>query len=193
MQQPRPGMMVLDGILGDDDLEWLSAVVASLNFEDQEIGRGVLASRQRALSGDPAIASLLWSRLEPVLPPVSTWLDSVTRRLDPPLEFWRAVGCNPRTRFYRYRVGASFSMHEDEPWRPNSHTRSLLTVLAYLPCGGCDGGETVIDGEVVQPIDGRVVVFDHALAHEGRPVERGSKIVLRSDVIARATDGWNKL
>ena len=64
----------------------------------------------------------------------------------------------------------------------------MLTVLVYLPAGGCDGGETVIDGETVPVADGRVVVFDHGLLHEGKPVERGEKLVLRNDIVACPAD-----
>ncbi len=82
-------------------------------------------------------------------------------------------------------MGGSFSSHEDEPWAPDESRRSLLTVLVYLPTEeACIGGETVIDGEVVPVEPGRIVVFDHGLLHEGKPVERGRKLVLRNDVVA---------
>ena len=183
----RPGVVVVDNLLTQADLDILCSVVADVQFEEQQYGRRVLAQRERATSTDSIVPSLLWNRLEPVLPPIGEFLNGspAAPRLDPPIDQWRAFGCNPLTRFYRYAIGASFSEHEDEPWKPDPMTRSLLTVLAYLPAGGCVGGETVIDGEIVQAIDGRVVVFDHGLLHEGRPVERGHKLVLRSDVIAR--------
>ncbi|MGH1489853.1 MAG: 2OG-Fe(II) oxygenase [Acidimicrobiales bacterium] len=95
-----------------------------------------------------------------------------------------AVRCNPRSRFYRYGLGGDFAPHQDEPWRPNESIISLLTVLVYLPAGGCQGGETVIDGEVVQVRDWRVAMFDHRLRHEGKPVEVGEKLVLRNDIVA---------
>lgn len=62
----------------------------------------------------------------------------------------------------------------------------MLTLLLYLPAGGCEGGETVIDGETVAVVEGRIVVFDHGLLHEGKPVERGQKLVLRNDIVARS-------
>jgi hypothetical protein len=104
--------------------------------------------------------------------------------LDPSIARWEAVGCNPRMRVYSYGMGASFSEHEDEPWRPDALHRTMLTVLLYLPCGGCEGGETVIEGYVVPVVEGRAVVFDHGLLHEGKPVERGQKLTLRTDVVA---------
>lgn len=82
-------------------------------------------------------------------------------------------------------MGASFSEHEDEPWWPDARTRSFLSVVVYLPSGGCEGGETVVNGEVIPALSGRVLVFDHGLSHEGRPVERGVKIVARTDIVGR--------
>jgi len=187
----RTGLVVLDGLLAPDDVAGVNDIVAGLWFEDQDLGRGVLARRQRAETDNPKIPELLWQRLAPQLPPMGAFFDGGpgTPRLDPPVSRWAGIGCNPRTRFYRYRLGAAFSEHEDEPWKPDPRTRSLLTVLVYLPCDdGCVGGETVIEGEVIAPIEGRAVVFDHGLLHEGRPVERGQKLVLRSDVVARPAD-----
>lgn len=88
---------------------------------------------------------------------------------------------------YRYGIGGDFAPHYDEAWKPGPFERSMLTVLVYLPAGGCLGGETVIDGEVVHVADWRVAIFDHRAQHEGKPVERGEKLVLRNDVIAAVT------
>jgi Plasmid pRiA4b ORF-3-like protein len=40
---------------------------------------------------------------------------------------------------------------------------------------------------VVPVVDGRIVLFEHSLLHEGRPVEQGTKFVLRNDIVAM---GW---
>ncbi|HEY4376866.1 MAG TPA: 2OG-Fe(II) oxygenase [Acidimicrobiales bacterium] len=183
----RPGVVVIDDLFDAADLGALTGVAEQLDYEDQDLGRGVVGRRQRAETDDSLVPDLLWSRLADVLPPIDGFFAGGpgTPRLDPPIGSWEAVGCNPRTRFYRYGLGAAFSEHEDEPWRPDPRRRSLLTVLAYVPCGGCDGGETVVDGEVVRVVDGRVLVFDHGLLHEGRPVEQGSKLTVRSDIVAQ--------
>ncbi len=65
----------------------------------------------------------------------------------------------------------------------------MLTVLVYLPAGGCLGGATAIDGEVVPVKDWRTVVFDHRLLHEGTAVESGRKLVLRNDIVAEVAGG----
>ena len=43
----------------------------------------------------------------------------------------------------------------------------------------------MIDGEVIQVRGWRVVIFDHRLRHEGKPVEAGEKLVLRNDIVAQ--------
>jgi len=60
-------------------------------------------------------------------------------------------------------------------------------VSRYLDVDNCQGGETVVEGEVVAPGEGRVAVFEHGLRHEGRPVVRGTKTLLRNDVLAQET------
>jgi hypothetical protein len=184
----RPGVVVVDSLFTPPELEDIAEEMSALSFDAQDLGRGVIGRRERAATESPDLAGLIWDRLAPVLPPVRAFFSGGpgTPVLDPPLNRWEAVGCNAMLRVYRYGLGASFSEHEDEPWRPDERHRTMLTVLIYLPCGGCEGGETVIDGHVVPVVDGRTVVFDHGLLHEGRPVERGNKVTLRSDVIARA-------
>lgn len=187
IDQRRNDIVVLDGCFTTGELSMLSSLADSLSFEPQGAGH-VHVRRERADIEETSVAEVLWQRVGLHLSPVSDWFDaSCAPRLEPPLDRWEFVGCNPRSRFYRYGLGASFSEHQDEPWKPDSTTRSMLTVLVYLPRGGCEGGETVVDGEVVPVVDGRVVVFEHGLLHEGKPVERGQKLVLRNDIIAKAT------
>lgn len=188
MQSHRPagGLLVLDGLLSANEIGLLASISAGLIFEPQDLGRGVIAARYRAVTDDQRIPNLLWRVVSPELPPLAAFYDDGpgAPRLDPPVTEWTATGCNPRTRFYRYGPGAQFSEHEDEPWRPDDRTRSLLTLLVYLD-ELCEGGETVVHGEVIAPIPGRVALFDHGLLHQGQPVTRGTKLVVRSDVVAR--------
>lgn len=62
----------------------------------------------------------------------------------------------------------------------------MLTILLYLGSDYCQGGETAFDDAVVAAEPGRLVIFNHLMPHEGRIVESGSKITLRSDVLAVA-------
>ncbi len=187
IERRRRGIVVIDNCLAPSDLDRIGLVANEADFEPQDLGRGVIARRERAEVHDPELGRVLWDAVGPHLPRIPWWfIGPGTPRLGPPIESWVAVGCNPRSRFYRYGLGAAFSEHEDEPWKPDPRTRSMLTLLLYLPAGGCEGGETVIDGETVGVVEGRIVVFDHGLLHEGKPVERGQKLVLRNDIVARA-------
>ena len=187
----REDLLVLDGALSDRELEHLANLADSADFDEQELGRiiGVHRPRERSVFESGEVAALLWKRLAAHVTPLSKWFDGRpgAPNVDPPLTSWTPSGCNQRTRFYRYSLGANFSEHEDEPWKPHPYERSFLTVLVYLPTSEvCVGGETVVDGIAVQALPNRIAVFPHGLLHEGRPVEKGEKLVLRNDVLAMA-------
>ncbi len=191
VERPDAGIMVIDGLLSDDDQEQLLAVVDSAELTAQALGRSSGSrTRRRGESRSPEVPRILWSRLESLLPPVREWYpDSRPRpKLEPELDKWRWSGCNDFTRFYDYGPGDEFRPHFDESWRASPQRRSLLTVLVYLPTGeSCDGGETVVEGHAIEPRTGRIAVFDHRLVHSGQPVLAGRKLVLRNDVIAEVT------
>jgi len=169
----------------------LERVAADASFEGQELGfdtEGYRARRRATVESD-AIADVVWARVSEHVAPIAKWFGTRAEapRLDPPVTEWVASSSNPRSRFYRYGLGGTFFLHQDEPWKPRSGVRSFLTALVYLRTEKpCVGGETVIDGEVVSVEPGRIVVFPHALPLEGRAVEGGEKLVIRSDVIGVA-------
>ncbi len=97
----------------------------------------------------------------------------------------RLARLNERLRFYRYRPGQRFEPHMDHWYRPSDDEITLHTVLAYFN-DDFEGGETAFQeqlDDVVIPKRGRVAIFQHKLRHEGRPVLRGTKYAMRSDVI----------
>lgn len=178
VDRPQPGVLVVDDALAPAALDRLTAVVGAIGLVPQSIGRAVVDGlperRWRGETEDPDVPSLLW--------------ESLVRFVDP-IDRWVAVGCNPRTRVYRYGLGERFAPHVDEPWRPAGPPErcTLLTVIVALPTDDpCVGGETVVDGTVVPVRTGRMLVFPHDRRHEGRPVEGGTKLVIRSDVVFRA-------
>ncbi len=127
--------------------------------------------QDRIIRDDPALADDLFGRLRPHLPPQMG--DLVL------------VGLNPRLRMYRYRAGQRFEPHMDHWYRPNDSQITLHAVLAYFN-EDFDGGETRFMEQFDQtltPRAGRVAIFQHKLRHEGRPVVRGTKYAMRSDVI----------
>ncbi|MDP2345533.1 MAG: 2OG-Fe(II) oxygenase [Deltaproteobacteria bacterium] len=89
-------------------------------------------------------------------------------------------------RVYRYDAGDKFGIHRDQSYEGDTAgERSMLTLLVYLN-DGFDGGETVLhepESLIITPKAGQALWFQHMLLHEGRPVLRGVKDVLRSDVV----------
>jgi hypothetical protein len=63
---------------------------------------------------------------------------------------------------------------------------SLLTCLLYLNACEAGGATRFLDLErSVEPAPGRVLVFNHHLLHEGCPVVKGVKYVVRTDFMFR--------
>ena len=187
--RPHPGVLVADGLFGADQISELLDAVDRVGLQVQRVGLarvdGLPERRQRGETRDETIPTVIWSALRTILPPLTDWFEEHEEpRVDPAVSAWRAVGCNPWTRIYRYGLGERFAPHTDEPWRPSAEKRTFLTVLVYLPTPvRCTGGETVVYGNVVACNPGRCVVFDHRLLHEGRPIESGQKLALRSDIV----------
>lgn len=71
-------------------------------------------------------------------------------------------------------------------YRPDGRERSHVTVQLYLN-EGFKGGETTFLGSgrdyAVVPKTGMVLVFEHALFHEGSAVTEGRKYAIRTDVM----------
>lgn len=162
---------VLDGVR---DADWLAATVnRSSGREVDEKLRNNLIAIVRA----PAVAAKLWERIAPEIPPTmsSGW--------DGPRRTVSAHGLFEPLRVYRYEVGHHFGAHTDQSYA-RGDARSLLTLLVYLD-DDFEGGETEFLDErrTIVPHTGDALWFQHALLHSGRAVTRGTKHVLRADVL----------
>lgn len=91
-------------------------------------------------------------------------------------------------RLYRYVPGQFFKPHKDGSYADDD-SESEVTALFYL--NDADGGETVLmpHGKSqawshipVAPRRGDVLLFEHGVWHEGRPVRSGAKFVARTDL-----------
>ena len=92
-----------------------------------------------------------------------------------------AVGLNSHFRFYRYENGQKFKRHIDGR-QVVGDLESRVTWMIYLN-DDFAGGATAFDDISIQPERGTALLFVHEQKHEGCPVERGRKYVLRSDVL----------
>jgi len=159
------------------------ALSEGLGYEDAPIttAAGFVMAKDirdnlRVMCDDFDLASRLYARLEPFMPP---------SRLN-----WDVCGLNERFRFYRYDVGQKFELHFDGAFERSLDEISMFTFMIYLN-DDFTGGETnfyVSNGRLrvsVKPEKGKALVFWHRQLHEGAPVIKGRKYVLRTDVMYR--------
>lgn len=157
-------------------------------FEEALIttGRGMVMRKDvrnndRVIFDDPTLASALFGKVEPHVP--RTLRDLVFPE-EPP---WALTGLNERFRVYRYHPGHRFKPHFDGAFvRERDVEESALTFMIYLN-DDFDGGATeFLDDDVtIVPRAGSALFFFHPLLHEGCEVTRGTKYVLRTDVMYR--------
>jgi predicted 2-oxoglutarate/Fe(II)-dependent dioxygenase YbiX len=173
-------IFTLSHVLSPEECQRFVRAAEGAGFADAPITVGVnrfmmapeIRNNLRVIVDDPAQASWLWERIAPFVPAE--------------LGHYHAVGLNERFRYYRYEPGQYFRWHRDGAFVRSRDEQSLLTVLLYLN-EDFVGGSTDIqhhDGEIrVEPRSGLALLFSHPLCHQGAPVVRGMKYVLRTDVM----------
>lgn len=141
------------------------------------VHRPDLRNNARHMEDDPDTAAWLWPRVRALVPET--------------VMGWRAVGLNERLRTYRYGPGQKFGWHGDGAFIRSETERSFFTLMVYLNddfSGGCTEFEDGATQVTIRPRAGMALAFWHPLLHQGAPVERGVKYVLRSDVMYRRLD-----
>jgi hypothetical protein len=139
-------------------------------------------NNDRVVFDDAGLAAELEDRVRPYIP--DEIVDAGAR--------WRLLELNARFRACRYANGQAFCVHRDGAYVPSDDVRSFLTVQLYLDddarrVGGrtrfyanAQGGEVLA---AITPTVGSVIIFDHRVWHDGEPVTRGIKHVLRTDAV----------
>jgi len=108
----------------------------------------------------------------------------------------KPIEMNERLRFLKYNEKQKFSKHYDGSYtRPSSHPNkgdcSYFTILIYLNkdykgstrlFSDYNSDATYYD---VLPEEGMVFVHQHDILHAGVEIERGTKYVIRSDIMCR--------
>lgn len=148
--------------------------------------RPEIRTNERVTLSDPILAAEMFRRVRPFLPSDG-----------------EPVGADPSLRFYRYSGEQQFKRHKDGVAVGPDGARSRYSYLLYLN-SDFDGGETRFTfvtkeaGERrqetldVQPETGLALLFEHDQWHEGRMVARGTKYVLRTDVMYRSIEPPNE-
>lgn len=145
---------------------------AKVNIDGKQTVMASVRNNQRVLMLDEELAAEIWNKLCPFID-------------DYP--YAKPIGLNEMFRYYKYVPGERFKMHRDGSHRRNASEQSLLTLIIYLN-EDFKGGETGFMREFdIRPKQGRAVIFDHNVRHEGKSLEQGTKYVLRTDVMFRVT------
>ncbi|MBI1215560.1 MAG: NAD(+) synthase [Alphaproteobacteria bacterium] len=163
----------------------------------------------RASSYSPALADILWQRLEGVLPalehiPPGASVDAQDAA------FWRAVGVSPLFRFIKYAPEGKLVAHYDAPFDFGDGRRTLKSMVVYLTDGALgdatrflkdpqentpplqrDYGDWDRQGQgdeillSVSPSAGSALIFGHRLLHDSAPVndKTREKIIMRADIV----------
>jgi hypothetical protein len=156
--------------------EWLPATV---NSESGRVVDARVRDNTLAILRDPALAESLFARARPHVPArMSAELGGEGR------VGMEATGVHLPLRVYRYEVGQHFGLHQDQAYFREDGARSLLTFMVYLN-DDFEGGETEFPEEArtIVPETGTALFFQHMVLHAGKRVSRGTKLVLRSDVL----------
>jgi len=115
---------------------------------------------------------------------------------------WHLKGLHSRIRFVCYQKGQNFPPHFDDPWVQSTTIRSHFSFVIYLSKAGegkksdFSGGDfafleqkkqgketTVSELAKIIPEPGLVVIFPHQTLHESKPLIKGYKFIIRSDVM----------
>ena len=101
----------------------------------------------------------------------------------------KLVGINTRLRFLRYEEGQYFKAHYDGSYNAPNGDKTLITLQLYLREGTGGATRFLVNGRGeycdVEPIRGRVLMFEHNILHGGAEVEEGVKYVIRTDILYR--------
>merc|ERR1711865_834152 len=102
------------------------------------------------------------------------------------------TGLNEQLKFLRYTQGQHFAAHQDGCFkRAGTQNQSFITLQLYLNEGVEGGATRFTGGEVAgvkyadvdcDPDQGKVLLFQHNIMHEGVIVTGGTKYTVRTDV-----------
>lgn len=91
-----------------------------------------------------------------------------------------------RTACMRYSEGEYFGLHSDAPFIAPDGAFTRLSLVLYLN-DDYTGGETVFPDQALEVIPevGKVLLFPPTLRHMSKPISRGTKYIVRSEVLYR--------
>lgn len=166
---------LLTGFLDSDRCDAMIGRADEIGYYDAPINTltgaevfSEIRNNHRVMFDDPRLAEELFLRLAPHLPQS--------------YDGWKLYNLNERFRVYRYEKGQYFRWHRDGSFMREVTEASKITFMIYLN-EDFGGGETDFLNFSITPSKGAALFFPHQLRHQGNPVEKGIKYVLRTDVM----------
>jgi predicted 2-oxoglutarate/Fe(II)-dependent dioxygenase YbiX len=151
-----------------------------------------IRNNERLIYEDEKLAQNYWQKLKDFCP---TCINEIVKE---EIQNYQAVGLNPRFRFYKYESNQRFKKHIDgrvQLEKEGEEYESRITFMIYLS-DDFEGGQTTFDYKneenntlqkiEIRPKTGTALCFVHEIKHEGKPVPKGTKYVLRSDIMYQA-------
>lgn len=179
--EPDESIVTVSNFLSPQECEEFIQLTLAVGYEEAPITtlrgfqmRPDIRNNTRVMKDEPVLAGRLWERMKDLVP-------TTHRRIGA----WHPHSLNERFRFYRYTGGQYFKWHSDGPFIRSPREVSLFTAMVYLN-EDFEGGTTDFqDGPSITPRQGMLLLFEHSRVHQGAPVRRGCKYVLRTDVMFR--------
>lgn len=140
-------------------------------------------SDRRVIFWDPALASILWSRVKFLFP------QQLSDRWSAD---WEVLGFASRISISEYGEGSRYVPHQDNEYVENSKTESLLSVIVCLQTAEQGGEFNFVDPTQVHKVKlslpmqrGELLLFPHYLWHETARVVKGTRYEMRLDVLCK--------
>lgn len=181
--QITPDIFAIHEFLSDQECDHLLSHSEKTGYEpatvETEKGAKLIndvRNNQRVLYRSERLATTLWEKAAGLIP------GKIGHSV--------AIGLNELFRFYKYEPGQQFARHTDESYIRNETEASYYTFMIYLN-GDYEDGETIFDSAIIKGEKGMALCFLHSLPHAGAVVTRGTKYVLRTDIMYRLTEENN--
>jgi len=170
------GVFTISSFMSKDECEKWIAFSEEKGYEEAKVSMGQkeqvlnksVRNNERLIYDNIELERELWNRIKEFVPKETL--------------YGTAMGLNERFRFYKYFPGQQFKPHQDGSYIRNIHEWSSYTFMIYLN-EVKEGGATKFATREITPETGKALIFRHELIHEGCPVLKGIKYVLRTDIM----------
>lgn len=192
-----PKIWTIENFLSEEECQNLIIFSENKSYEEATVSlkSGAkmmknIRNNERLIYDDTQLAHNYWEKLKEFCP---KFINEIVEEENHTTNY-QAIGLNPRFRFYKYESNQRFKKHIDgrvKLEKDGKEYESRITFMIYLS-DDFEGGQTIFDyknanNEIevieIQPKIGTALCFVHEIKHEGIPVPKGTKYVLRSDIM----------